>query len=377
MPLSFPQYQINVCDPFGLPLGDATKFVSLKYSRTVNTPSTLVLTLPGQFDSSLLRYPDGRIEVWRRAAPGYPLVLETETTWLIKEPAWERDDQGNQTIVIEADTPLSILQEPGRFHDYPSDPNGYSPLQDPCDALCQTIARLNIGSLATSDRTLAPYITVAPQTRAGPTVKKELAWRSVLKSMQELANASAQGGVYLAFDIVAPTADTLQYRTYTGWRGMDHRFPNGINPVIIGPEFGNMGACRLSKNYRGEITYVKTGGRGPTTSRLLGEAIDQTRVGASPFGRREKFVEATQYTTVTGLDNEAEAAVRGGRPVQTFRGKLLSVPGCLYGIHWAWGDYVTVQAFGQSFDCRIDAITVTVANGKETIDAWLRSDTVS
>ena len=368
-------YEVYVSDPFGLRLGDASDFVSLKYSRVVNTWSTAVLVLPGHFDTSLLRIPDGRLEIWRKPAPSTTLVLDTETTWLMKKPVWERDAKGNQSITVEADTPLSLLKEPGRFVDYAA--GSAQALQtDFADDMIKVIARQNIGGSAIASRDLSAYISIAPDLSLAPSTTKAFAWRDCLKAMQEIAATSAEQGVYLAFDIVAPTPSTYALRTYVGWRGTDHRSPNGANPVIIGPEFGNMGECELSLDYRNEITYAVAGGRGDGADRLLGDAVDSVRVGASPFGWREKFVNATQYTTTTGLDAEAEAAVRGGRPRLTFRGRLLDVPGCRYGVHWQWGDYVTVQAFGQSFDCRIDAITVTVQNGRESIDAWLRSDTI-
>lgn len=363
------KYAIQVCDPFGVPLADASSFVSLKYSRVVNNWSTMVLELPATFDQSLLRIPDGRIGIWRNG------ILDTETTWLIKQAQWNRDDKGNQTITIEADTPLSILREPGRIVLYRA---GLSQtLQTAAaDNMIKAIARQNIGASSVAARDLSAYISIAPDLSLAPSLTKAFAFRDVLKVMQEIAATSAEQDVYLAFDIVAPTPATLEFRTYIGWRGIDHRFPGGINPIIIAPEFGNMGACELTLDYREEVTLATAGGRGEGNDRLLGFAQDSARIGASPFGRREVFVNATQYTTSTGLNAEAEARVRLGRPKRSFRGKILNVPGTQYGVDWAWGDYVTVQAFEQSFDCRIEAITVTVQNGKETIDAWLRSDTV-
>jgi hypothetical protein len=52
------------------------------------------------------------------------------------------------------------------------------------------------------------------------------------------------------------------------------------------------------------------------------------------------------------------------------------MPDSRYGVDWAWGDYVTAQAFGQLIDCRIDAVSVSVKPGAgyERIDAWLRAN---
>lgn len=373
MTLGHSNYSIYLADPFGVRLADASAFISLRYTRVVNAVSTAILTLPGTFNTQMIRVPDGRLEIWRRLPSGRE-YLDTDTTWLIKEIEYERDDNGNQTIVIEADTPLCLLREPGRFVNYSADSASAQTTANADDAL-KALVRTNAGASATDvSRSLAAYLSVAADLSLAPAVTKQFAWRDVLKVIQEIASTSTQSGTYLAFDIIAPTPDSLEFRTYVQQRGVDHRFPNGQNPIIIGPDFGNMGACSLRYSYRGETTYAKAGGRGDGAARQTASAQDSTRIGVSPFGLREKFITATQYTTTAGLTDEAETAVRDGRPRTIFRGKLLDTPDTRYGVHWTWGDFVTVQAFGQSLDARIDAISVKVERGKETIEAWLRND---
>lgn len=371
-------YSIYLSDPFGVRLGDASSFLWLKLTRVTNDIGTVVLALPSRtrgraFDMSLIRAPDGRLEVWRRLPGSSRETLVTDTVWLIKVVTTERDDTGRETIIIEADVPLCLLREPGRFANHNAD-SGSAEYTGPLDDGIKFVADTNIGFSAGLSRQLVKYITIAPNLSLAPSDSKSFAWRDCLKVMQEMANASAEQGVYLAFDIVTPSPSTLELRTYTSQRGADHRFPSGLNPVIIGPEFGNMGECSLTTDWRDEITYAKAGGRGEGSDRLTAEAQDDTRIGTSPFGLREKFVNATQYETSTGLQAEAEAAVRAGRPRQIFRGKILDVPDTRYGVHWAWGDFVTIQAFGQSFDARIDAVEVEVSDGQETINAWVRGD---
>lgn len=375
------QYAVYLCDPFGSRLGDASRFVSLKYARTTNSVGAMTLILPGDFNTQFIRAPDGRIEIWRRIPGASREYLETDTIWLIKKVEYDRDDKGRTTVIIEADTPLCVLREPGRIVNYNTSASDYADFtSDPYDNAIKDIARRNIGSVDNSSsayvRDLSAYISIANDTSQAPTGSKAFAWRDCLKTMQEIAAASTLAGTYLAFDIVAsPSPTDLQFRTYIGQRGVDHRFPGGSNPVIFGPDFGNMGDCTLSTDWRNEITYAIAGGRGEGAARLTAETADTVRVAKSPFGLREKFVNATMYTTTTGLQAEAQATVRAGRPITIFKGRVLDIPSTRYGVHWGWGDYVTVQAFGQSFDARIDAVTVTVARGKESIDAWVRSDT--
>lgn len=372
-----PLWSCYLCDPFGLRLGDTSDFVSLRLTRVANDVGTATLVRPYRtrgipFNMNLIRE-DGRLEIWRKTPTTTRETLMTDTTWLIKVVTVDRDDRGREVIIIEADTPLCVLREPGRFVNYDAD-SASSAVTDSLDDAIKFVARTNIGSNATASRNLSAYISIAPDLGLAPSGSKSFAWRDCLKVMQEIVNASAEQGTYLAFDIVAPSPDALEFRTYVQQRGTDHRFPGGVNSVIISPEFGNMGACSLTTDWRNEVTYAKAGGQGDGASRLTATAQDNARIGVSPFGLREKFVQATQYKTTTGLQAEAEAVVRNGRGRRLFKGKILDVPGTRYGVHWAWGDFVTVQAFGQSFDARIDAIEVTVERGKETISAWVRGD---
>lgn len=368
-------YSIYLCDPFGTRLADASHFVTLKYARTVNTVGSMVLTLPGDFDTQLIRAPDGRIEVWRRLSDSPREYLETDTTWLIKAVEYDRDDKGRTVIRIEADTPLCILGEPGRVIDY-AQKSTQAAVTGAADNVIKQIVRDNAGSSATTaSRSLAAYLSVAPNTSQGPTITRGIAYRSVLKVLQEIARMAAQDATtptYLAFDITAPTPGSLLFQTYIQQRGVDHRFPGGANPVIFGPDFGNMGACILRTDWRGEVTFAVACGVGINSSRVTSSAEDDTRIALSPFGLREKVITAHSESVVATLTQIAAGAVRDGRPKTKIQGQIISTPDTRYGVHWGWGDYVTVQAFGQSFNARIDAIAVTVEHGKETINAVVR-----
>lgn len=368
-------YSCYLCDPFGNRIADASSFLALEYSRVVNGVSTAKLTLPGDFNTDLIRNPDGRLEIWRKLDSGRE-YLDTDTIWLIKKVTQKQDGAGLQTIVVEADTPLCVLREPGRFVNYAAGSTQATYAAAAADDQIKEVARDNIGTDASGSRNISAYISIDPNLSLGASVAKSFAWRDCLKTMQEFANASTTAGTYVAFDIVADTPTTLTFRTFAQQRGVDHRFPGGINPVIISPDMGNVGEVTLSQDYRDEVTYVLAGGKGENAARLTASAEDLARQGLSPFGLRESFKDATQYETTTGLAAEANASLRSGRVKTIFQCKLIDTPDSQYGVDWAWGDYVTAQAFGQLIDCRIDAVSVSVkpGTGYERIDAWLRAN---
>lgn len=380
--MSASQFSVFLCDPFGVRLADASNFVKLQYTRVVNDVGALKIWLPASFDTRLIRIPDGRIEVWRSIPGTVNEVLETETTWLIKALEYDRDREGNVVILVEADSPLAVCRE--RISDYPAT-SGQNEANDAADNVLKQLFKYNCGENVTGTsifpagepvtaRNVSALISVPPELSQGPTIRRSYAFKNVLLIMQDVAQASADAGVYVAFDIVAPLPHTLEFRTYLYQRGVDHRFPGGVNPVIFGADFGNVGESVMRLDYRKEVTFARGGGAGQAFNRIFGSAWDIVRINASPFGRREAFVQATQETTVTGCNNAAAASVRGGRPRLTYKGRILDTPETRYGVHWAWGDVVTVQDFGQQFDCRVDAVTVTIDDDEETIDAWVRND---
>jgi Siphovirus ReqiPepy6 Gp37-like protein len=368
-------YACYLCDSFGVRLADASNFLMLEYSRVVNNISTLKLTLPGDFNTDFIVNPDGRIEVWRKLDSGRE-YLDTNTIWIIKKVTQKIEASGLTSIVVEADTPLCVLREPGRFVNYAAGSAQAQYASLPADNQIKQVARENIGTSAAGSRNISAYISIDPNLGLGASVAKSFAWRDCLKVMQELADASTTSGTYVAFDIEADSPTALTFRTFTQQRGVDHRFPGGINPVLISPELGNLGEVTFSEDYRDEITYVLAGGKGDGAQRLTASSQDTTRQGLSPFGLREYFQDATQYDTSTGLSAEADAVLRNGRVKTIFQGRLIDMPDSRYGVDWAWGDYVTAQAFGRLIDCRIEAVSVSVKPGAgfERVDAWLRAN---
>lgn len=366
-------YSVILSDPYGVRLAEANTFSSLTYARKVNDWSTATLVLPGTFDTSNILV-DGRLEIWRQIA-GTPAYLDTETTWLIQKWTKQWGSKGERTIAIEADHPLVLLREPGRFVDAYAGASGASK-SGTADDVMKAIVRECIGTSASSSRTLSDLISVAADISQAASISRAFAWRAVLNVLQDLANDSAQQGTYCAFDIVAPAPDGYEFRTYTGQRGVDHRFPTGLSPVLLDPDAGSVGEAELELDYRDEVTFAKAGGQGEGTARTIGSYQDPTRTGVSPFRWREVFADATQTADTTVLTGVARAQVRASRPRKRFRGKLISTTDAQYGVHWGWGDLVTVQAEGDLFDCRVDAVSVTVKAGGEyeTIEAYLRND---
>lgn len=380
-------YTIWLSSPTGERLAVLDSFVRLSYRRVVNRsgqasasrqPLQLVLHAESLPASLLVR--DSRLEIWRApGGAGLPSTsacfsgqeLDTETVWLVRSIRKLLDSSGQQLLAVGAVPAIDVLA--ARLVAYPVGSSQASKT-GPADNLMKQIVRENFASDAEAARDLGDWLDIAPDMGLAPATSKQCAWRNVLHVLQELAEAAAEAGTPLYFDIVSPTRERLEFRTYIGTRGSDRTFPDGLNPLVLSPETGTLSSVERSFDYADEYTYVYAGGQGAEEERLIVGAGDSLRSAASPFGRRERLLDARHIADGDALQAEAAANLATGRPRSLFRATVTSNPGSIYGVHWRWGDRVTAAFAGEIFDCHIDEVEVTVEAGQETVRAWLRAE---
>jgi hypothetical protein len=358
-------YTVYLDTPLGVRLA-VLPFLKLTYTLAVNTIGTCEVVLPESVDAGLFRR-DSRIEVWR-SIDGGPEYLEADKHWLVRKITRTIAANGSRTLTIGCVCPNDILRR--RVVAYPAN-NANAPFALPADGVIRGLITTNIAGDINETRDVIPadlssLFYAAGNASAGIAVAVQAARENVLETCRDVCAAAADAGAYLAFDTVWD-GSRLAVNTYIGQRGVDHRFPGGLNPVILGPDFGTMTDVEITEDYTGEWTCVIVPS-GPTT------ATDDARVAASPFNHIE--VVATGINTpVSGqLTSLVQNELRRGRPVRTIVGQIQDTPGTQYGKQWGWGDRVTVQVEGINYDARVDAVTVTVEGGKETITAAIRID---
>jgi hypothetical protein len=366
--MSASRFSVYLCNADGERIADASNFISMEYTRVVNAPSWLKLELPATFDLRNVIIPDGRIEVWRRPVNGVE-SLETEAIWLIQNIEQTLSDDGVTQIMVEAVHPLWALQ--GRYV-LDKSTSAAAKKTNYADDMIKAIVREQAEANAPSARRLP--ITV--QTDAGlcPVVDKAFAYRPVLEVLQEIAQSSAELGIYLAFDLVGTGGSGLEFRTYTLTRGVDRRFPNGLKPLLVGPEYGNVGAATFRRSWDSEVTSVTIGGPGEGNRKKITTVVSQERALRSPWRYIEAYLDSSNSTTAAERGSEAQYVLRANRPWFTVEATLLSTPGAEYGVDWQWGDFLTLQAFGLSVNCRVEAVTFRISGGEEQVDAVLRSE---
>lgn len=371
-------YDIMIRDPFnglltplggGAAAGDPNAVSSFSYSRVVNDIGVAVLTYPGELRRELLRL-DNVIYIYRTVNGLRTLV--TDTAWLLRKIRRVIDNRGQTWTELTAYSANYLLSARGIAYQSTS---AESAKTGAADDVIKAYVRENIGPLVTDAARQLGQVVVEEDETLGATVDMVAGWRdNLLTVCQEVAEASATAGTYVAFDMVASTNSTWTFATYTGQRGIDRRFPNGASPLLLGPDYGNIADIEYVVDWTDAATFAYALGQGLGTRRKYQTASDDRRISESPYGRKEVYVEAGNATTTAQLTSAAQAAVRAGRPKQTFKARIIETPATRYGVHWNWGDFVTVTAFGQTINARIDAVSVTVEQGQETVDAWVRSE---
>ena len=367
-------YQVQLLDPYGTFLAQLDGFSSLDYARVVNDVGSLVIVIPSAYDRYLFAGTDvrrdNRIDVSRRIGLGQ-FQRDMDTQWLVTKGNKILNERGERLTKITCVDLMQLLNR--RIVAYNSGTSQASKTAA-ADNVMKAIVRENMGSSATDTaRDWTAYLTVEADFGLGQSISKAFSRRKVLQILKELANASYQAGTYIAFDIVATSRTTMLFRTFAGQRGIDRRHPTGINPLILGPDFGNLANVDRGYDHTNEITYAYAGGQGEGASRIIGTSSDTTRIGGSPFGRIEGFVDARTTSDATQVQDEARSLVKSSVPLNTFSGKIVDTQSTIYGLHYGFGDIVTANFEGESINCYIDKIRVRVTQDGESVDSQLRA----
>lgn len=379
------QTTIRICDPFGTFLVETAEFLEagnnpgLRYVLSCGQVGAMTVTLPPEFNPLLLK--DGRIHIMR-SVNGGPTVREGGSCFLIRK--WDFADDYTTITAVHANDimrrrcSLWAAETANSEQDTLNTQQAMVNVWDANFAGAITTGRAFDTTAATGNSTqadISAFVTQQPipGIGLGSAVAIYYPWQNILDVLTNISNNSLQNGTFLVSEIVAPTESTLEWRMFAGQRGVDRRFSTG-NGLLFTSVRGNLENAVLTVDAIEEVTFTEAGGaqRDVVESPLSGlsnrTAIDTTRMAESPFGRIEQFVDSGSATDLTMIKADADSALRAGRPIITAVADIVETDQCIRGVHFDYGDYLTVEIRGIQYDMRLNLMEVTVtASGDRTV----------
>lgn len=350
--------------------------ISFETVRSVNTIGTLKFSMPfGTVPSNWLQQDYGVLIM--RSTPGGTMAILHETLYLIQKVR-HRNEAGKRVTTVECVDANDLLR--GRIIAYYAQSSQAAKSAIAADNMLKDFIQENLSSTAsdyassTSRGLAAGTLAVQADLTLAPTRSKNCAWRNLYDILREVCNDSRTQGTYLAFDIVVKPGLGLEFRTYTGQRGIDRR--SGTNAVILSEAAGTLINAELTMDYTQVCTTIYAGGRGEESARIIQTASDTTRIRTNK-SRREDFIQAFQGETAAYVLGEAQAELANRRPKLSFSAEFQETPTVRYGVDVGFGDYVRCDEFGYLLDCRMDTVSLAVdEEGRERLDVALRSETL-
>lgn len=377
------QTTIRVTDPYGAFLFETAAFLEignspgLRYVLNCGKVGAMTVTLPPEFNERLPK--DGRIHIMR-SVNGAAAIREGGSCFLIR--AWEYAEDYTTVTALHANDLMR------RRHSLWAAETANSEQ----DSLWTEFAMANVwdqnfaGSI-TSDRAydttagtgnstqadISAFVTRDSERETGPAVALFYPWQNILDVMQSLSENSLEGGTFLVPEITCPTESTLHLRFFAGQRGQDRRLSTGSG-LLFAAARGNLDNAIMTVDATEEITVVQAGGAdrdvfsGSDAGLSNRIAADTARMGESPFGRIEAFVDSGNATDLAMILADAASVLRSGIPRITAVGDLVETDQCIRGIDFDYGDYVTVQVRGVQYNMRLNILEVTLtASGERTV----------
>lgn len=368
----------RLADPLGNHLIEIATYTKLEYvlNGTPGAVGVCELTLPTSFDTSLLMR-DGRLGVWR-SINGAPPYLDNNAIFLIRTLVYSAD-----SIFVRAYHATSLLGR--RIVAYFATSSYTDKGPGPADDLIKEYWDENAGTLSEitardgfpNNTDISAYVSRQADLSLGATVSKDAARRNLLEVAKELAEASATNGTYLTFEIVAPTENTLELRTYATARGVD-RTAGTANPVVLSEARRNLEQAVLTIDDHDAATFAVVGGVGEALNRMVSARPDSTGLAileTGPFARIERFVDSSNTDSLPALEQEGDAELYNARSQTILTGRLVETPATMRGIHFDLGDLVTAEHPRSQiqFDARLDIIHETIDGNGRSTEIVLRS----
>ena len=359
-------YYINYLKQDGALIGQVYNFTRLEYGTRENEIGIMTLTLPAELFPGIPEA-DNILEIYRQVGASAP-YLELDTAWFIRK--WKYNKVGQSDVLtMDAQQALCIVDR--SIIAYAAD-TAYTSKTNEADDMMKSLIDENMGAGATdAARDISAVMTIQVDLTLAPSITKAFSWRRMLQTLQEIAKTSFEEGTYLVFDVVRTGPGTFEFQTFIDQRGTD-RGVGSASPLVVSTQNGLLSEPELVYDYSEERNYIYIGGRGEGIDRNIVEVSDAARIGLSLLGRRELFIDYRNSDLDATLDTEGNETLKEYRPKIILTGTISDSENLQYGIDYKYGDIIVGQYNDIILNSHVDAISVIVDSGDETIRANVR-----
>lgn len=362
-------YYVLHKDFYGNIKQNITDWFTLEYAKNENDYGSMYLDLDPTVDPSVFKI-DDKLEIMRTIGGGPP-ILELGTQWLVRLARRKTDERGQRITHILAYDLTQILDR--RIVAYAAQ-TSYTNKTGPIDNIMKAIVRENFGSLATdANRNISTYFLVPSDISGAPSITDTFARQKVLALLQTLAQKSTNDGTYLSFDVLKSSETTFTFHIFLNARGTDRGTYSGYR-LTFSLENGNLNYASSSKDHTEEKNFIYAGGQGEEQNRVVKTAYNQDRINASPINRIEDWIDATSSPDPNSVQKEADSRLEEARPKIAINMHIQQSDECAYGLHYNFGDIVSVTYEGGTMDVHLDSLHVVCdGSGREDITMLARN----
>ena len=335
-------------------------------TRTANTIGRAKLTVPGDFDTALLRR-GMLIDAWWSPYAGYS--LRPWRVYEVQKATYTDAANGLKTWEVEAVDLKHILTK-RRIRAYKG-----STQADKRGAVETVMKSYVTDHTRGLDR--AYGLTVAPSYGIGPTVSKEAARANLYTVLTDLVKAAAETtrGTTVYFDIIeefGASGLTTRFECWVGEMGTDQGL-GSPTPLLLSRSGGTLASLSYSVDGEKEVNRVDVGGGKDGADRPIVTVEDSPRAYAFPGAVVEGWAEKSDTTDTGVLGDMGRKELRANDEKKTVTVTFTDSLAVRVGRDFDLGDRVLleIEALGVLLPARLSALALTSDKGKVSVQGTL------
>jgi len=366
-----PNHELWLTNDTGVRIAQLTTGTTFQASRVVNGIGWFSMQMPISFDINNIQL-DRMIQLWRQPSGG---TMALWNVYFLRK--WIFETQGSREMVTLEGPDINDLLRRRIVAAYAG--SAQASKTDFADDMMKEVVTQSIanGVAPTPDAGTRVWanLSIQADASAGPTITKSFPFDKLLSGsgsgvLSVLAQGAREAGTevffYVVPNVVTGSSITFQFRTTINQPGQDV-----TSRVVFNQPQGNIRDPRLEYDYSEEENYIYAAGQGENADRNVKQIYDTDRYNASIWNRCEGFADARNQSADDGVREAGRVQLNEGKPRIRFTATPVDTVGTRFGIDWDFGDKVRSRYKNVEFDTIIRAVTISVENKREAIQARL------